>query len=173
MKEKTIIQDFRGELLAALPSDMTVRTAGGDSGAGPPLCIFEWSATRLPTENGHNSLGGILRDSNGDAIGREFHRYYLMEMDVTIRAYDEADRDTWLSDAADHFLPYEYDASAFDPDTTEWEIGDVAPRSNPVVEPDWYESGLVVRFKYMSRSQQEADTLESVQEGDVQISETI
>jgi hypothetical protein len=90
-----------------------------------------------------------------------------MELDIEIRAYDEADRDTWLSDVKDYFLPYEYDASAFHADTFEWEVGDAEPRSNPVVEPDWYASGLVVRFKYVSRVEQEASTLTSVQEGEV------
>jgi hypothetical protein len=90
-----------------------------------------------------------------------------MELDVSIRSYDEGKRDTWLSDVADHFLPYEYDATVFNADTTEWEVGDGQPRNNPVVEPDWYESGLTIRFKYVSRVEQDADTLTSVQEGPV------
>lgn len=165
MKEQTIVQQVLTDLNTALPATVTVRTGGGDDGAGPPLCILDWDATRLPGENGHNPLGKIVRDVNGDATGRELHRYYRMELDVVIRAYDESDRDVWLSDVADHFLPYEYDASAFHADTTEWEVGDAEPRSNPAVEPDWYESGLVVRFKYVSRVTQTDDTLGTVQEG--------
>ena len=167
MKEQEIVQQSLDVLADALPSSMTVRTDGGDGGAGPPLCILTWNAVRLPTENGANPLGKILRDAGGSAIGRELHRYYRMELDVEIRAYDEGDRDNWLSDVIDHFLPYEYDATAFHPDTTEWEVGDAEPRSNPVVEPDWYESGAAIRFKYVSRVEQEADTLTSVQEGPV------
>jgi hypothetical protein len=90
-----------------------------------------------------------------------------MVCDVVIRTYDEGRRDEWLSDAADHFLPFEYDASAFNSDTTEWEVGDAEPRSNPVVEPDWYESGVTIRFVYVSRVEQEAETLTAVQEGPV------
>ncbi|OYR54908.1 hypothetical protein DJ70_12830 [Halorubrum halodurans] len=86
-----------------------------------------------------------------------------MELDVTIRTYDESDRDVLLSDVADAFLPYEYDASVFHDDTTEWEIGDPSPRSNPVVEPDWYEGGLTIRFRYVSRVEQDASALTSTE----------
>jgi hypothetical protein len=109
VNEQEIIQKAITELNSALPGYVAVRTGGGDSGAGPPLCILNWDSTRL-NENGQNSLGRIVRDSAGDAIGREFHQYRRMELDVVIRAYDEGDRDTWLSDVAEYFLPYEYDA---------------------------------------------------------------
>lgn len=163
MNEQEIIQKAITELNSALPGYVAVRTGGGDSGAGPPLCILNWDSTRL-NENGQNSLGRIVRDSAGDAIGREFHQYRRMELDVVIRAYDEGDRDTWLSDVAEYFLPYEYDADLFHSDTTEWEVGDAEPRSNPVVEPDWYEGGLVIRFRYVSRAVRFYDALTSVQE---------
>lgn len=140
---------------------MTVRTEGGDSGAGPPLCILSWSTSRL-SENGANPLAAVLRDESGAATGREFHRLYEMELDVTIRADDEGDRDTWLSDVADAFTPYEYDSSLFHEDTTEWMVGNAQPRSNPVVEPDWYEGGLVIRFRYVSRVQRAADALTTI-----------
>ena len=166
MKEQTIVQQVLTDLNAALPSSVSARTGGGDSGAGPPLCILNWDSTRL-RENGANPFGKNIYDSNGNATGRELHRYHRMELDVVIRAYDESDRDVWLSDVADYFLPYEYDASDFHEDTTEWEVGDAEPRSNPAVEPDWYESGVVIRFKYVSRVEQDADALTSVQEGDV------
>jgi hypothetical protein len=55
----------------------------------------------------------------------------------------------------------------FHEDTFEWEVGDAEPRSNPAVEPDWYESGTMIRFKYVGRSVREAETLTSVQEGEV------
>jgi hypothetical protein len=162
VKERAIVQQALGDLRTALPQSLTIRTEGGDGGAGPPLCILDWNATRRRV-NGHNPFAGVIYDSQGNAIGRELHRNHEMELDITIRAYDESDRDEWLSDVADHFLAYEYDASAFNDDTTEWEVGDPAPRSNPVVEPDWYESGLVVRFMYVSRVEQSADALRSVQ----------
>jgi hypothetical protein len=88
-----------------------------------------------------------------------------MALDVTIRAYEEADRDVWLSDVEDAFSPFEYEPSLFHEDTTEWEIGEANPRSNPVVEPDWYEGGLTIRFKYVSRVLHDADRLTSVQDG--------
>ncbi|UBF22603.1 SPP1 gp17-like tail completion protein [Halorubrum tailed virus 25] len=161
MKEQDIIFNALSDLEAALPVNYTVRTRGGDAGAGPPLCILGWDSIRL-SENGANPLAGVLRDESGTATGKEFHRYHQMELDVTIRTYDESDRDTLLSDVADAFLPYEYDADEFHEDTTEWKVGNPTPRTNPVVEPDWYEGGLTIRFKYVSRVQQNADALTSI-----------
>jgi hypothetical protein len=88
-----------------------------------------------------------------------------MELDVVIRTYDESNRDILLSDVIDAFLPYEYDSSAFHDDTTEWEVGSPTPRSNPIVEPDWYEGGLTIRFKYVKRVETAENTLTSIQDG--------
>jgi hypothetical protein len=127
---------------------------------------MDWNAVRI-NENGAGPLGGLVRDGNGNVTGRELHRYYRMDLDVTVRTYDEGNRDVWLSDVADHFLVYEDDADLFHEDTFEWEVGDAEPRSNPAVEPDWYESGTMIRFKYVSRWVRQAETLTSVQEGEV------
>lgn len=150
---------------------MTVRTRGSDNPGGPPICLVDWDSVRI-SENGANPLAAILRDDDGDATGREFHRYHRMTFDLTIRTDDEGDRDFLLSDVADNFLPYEYDAEAFHKDTTEWEVGDPTPRSNAVVEPDWYEGGLTIRLIYVSRVQRSADTLTGVQDG-VYVDETL
>ena len=161
MKEQDIIFAVINDIKSALPNDIAVRTRGGDNGSSPPLCLIEWDSVRI-RENGSNPFADLLYDDQtGYAVGRELHRYHLMEIDVAIRTYDESDRDLLLSDVMDAFLPYEYDSSAFHEDTTEWEVGSPSPRSNPVVEPDWYEGGLTIRFKYVSRVEQEADTLTS------------
>lgn len=177
MNEQDIIFKVISDLQDALPPPFTVRTRGGDSGAKPPLCLVGWNARRLPTENGHNSFGGVIRDEiTGDATGRELHEYKRMELDVSVRAYDEGDRDMWLSDVEAAFLPYEYDASRFHDDTTEWEIGDTSPTSTPVVEPDWYESELAVGFKYVKRVADSDDPLTTVQggsNGGVYVDETL
>jgi len=162
VNEQEIIFKVISDLEAALPADYRVRTRGGDAPANPPLCLVEWDSTRL-SENGANPFGGFVRDQAGDATGRELHRDRLMSLDVELRTYNESDRDLLLSDVEDAFLPYEYDASNFHEDTTEWEIGAASPRSNPVVEPDWYEGGLDIRFKYVKRTVQGADPLETVQ----------
>jgi len=99
-----------------------------------------------------------------------------MELDLTIRAYEESDRDFLLSDVEDAFLSYEYDASAFHEDTTEWEVGSSEPRSVAVVEPDWYEGGIGIQFKYVSRVEQPGDQLLSVDNGEnggVYVDETL
>ena len=162
MKEQEIIFLAVSALDEILPSAYTIRTQGGDSPASPPLCLLNWDSTRI-SNNGANPFAEIVRDATGRATGREFHRYNLMELDITIRTYEESDRDTLLSDVADAFLPYEYDSNGFHEDTTEWEVGDPSPRSNPVVEPDWYEGGLELRFVYVSRVQQDAETLTSTE----------
>lgn len=165
MREQDVIFEAISQLEAALPSTVAVRTRGGDAVGSPPVCILDWNTIRLPTENGHNPFAAVTRDSDGTATGREFHRYYLMEMEVVVRAYDESDRDTWLSDVVDAFLPFEYDPAPFHTDTTEWEVGNASPRSNSVVEPDWYEAGLELSFTFVSRVQQTADPLSSVVDG--------
>ena len=166
MKEQEIVQQTLAELNTALPASVSARTSGGDAGAGPPLCILDWNAVRL-RENGAGPLGDLVRDGDGNVTGRELHRYYRMDLDVTVRTYDEGKRDVWLSDVADYFLAYEDNSALFHTDTFEWEVGDAEPRSNPAVEPDWYESGMMIRFKYVSRSVRDADALTSVQEGEV------
>jgi hypothetical protein len=88
-----------------------------------------------------------------------------MELDITVRTYDESERDILLSDVADAFLPYEYDASAFHEDTTEWQVGSPNPRSVAVVEPDWFEGGFDLQFKYVSRVVQPDSKLTAVNDG--------
>ena len=166
MNEQEIIFEMLLEIQSALPSGVAVRTAGGDAGASPPLCIVEWDSIRLPYEAGHRSVAGLVEDQSGNPVGEEFHRYHQMEIDIEARAYDESDRDTWLSDVADAFLIYESYADLFDEDTFEWQVGEIQPRSNPQVEPDWYEGGVTIRFKYVSRAQRTVDPLAEIVEGE-------
>lgn len=161
MKEQEIVFKIRADLARSLPTVYRVRTRGGDASASPPLCLIDWNSVRI-SENGANPFARPLRDGTGAATGRELHRYHRMELDVAIRTYDESERDLLLSDVVDAFLPYEYDSSAFHEDTAEWEVGNPTPRSNPVVEPDWYEGGLTIRFKYVSRVQQDDNSITSI-----------
>lgn len=164
MKEQEIIFKSVSTLRSMLPAGIGVRTRGGDQSGKPPVCILDWDSTRLG-ENGSNPYAGLIRDPVTDkAVGRELHRYHRMELDIEIRTYDESDRDILLSDVADAFLPYEYDASGFHDDTFEWEVGNPTPRSNPVVEPDWYSGGLTVQFKYVGRVEQNDESLTSIEQ---------
>lgn len=167
MKEQDIIFRILDEVEAVLPTEVTVRTSGGDASAGPPLCILSWDSTRLPYEGGHRPIGGkTVDETTGDQTGEELHRYHLMELDFTIRVREEGDRDRLLSRVIDAFLPFEAYSDLFHEDTTEWEVGGGSPRSNPVVEPDWYDGGLSIRFKYVSRVQRPGSPLLSVDEGE-------
>lgn len=166
MKEQEVIFQAIFELEAALPDTYTVRTRGGDASGKPPLCLLGWSSNRLRYEGGQNPFAAVIRQADGTAVGREHHRYHQMELDVAIRTYDESERDIRLSDVMDAFLPFEYDSDGFHPDTTEWVVGDPTPRSLSVIEPDWYEGGLTIRFKYVSRVQQTASALTSIEDGE-------
>ncbi|SEL17655.1 hypothetical protein [Haloferax larsenii] len=161
MNEQDAIQQILSELDAALPAEVGVRTAGGDMEATPPYVVVRWRSDRLSDENGANPFADFTRNGSGDATGREFHQYFEFTADCVVRTYDEGDRDTYLDLIDDAFLPYEYDSSAFNPDTADWRVGGSEPRSNPVVEPDWYEGGKVLKFKYVKRVSQSADTLTS------------
>lgn len=152
MNEQDIITQFLADLDASLPADVGARTDGGDENTNPPYVIVRWRSDRLRGENGSNPFADYTRDSvTGDATGREFHQYFEFVADCVVRTYDEGERDVLLDAVDDSFLPYEYDSDLFHADTAEWRVGGAEPRSNPAVEPDWYESGVVVRFKYVSR----------------------
>lgn len=165
MNEQTAIQTFISTLDAALPADVKVRTAGGDSTDTPPYVVVRWRSERLSHENGANPFAAVTRDPDtGDATGREFHQYYLATADCTVTSYDEGERDDLVDQIDDAFLPYEYDAGTFHADTSEWEVGNTQPGSLPVLEPDWYEARKTIRFRYVKRVTQAADPLTSTQE---------
>ena len=163
MNKQEVVFALIDRLEAVLSGDVAVRTRGGDGSAAPPAVILDWSTIRLD-ENGHNPLAGYTRDSNDHVTGLEFHRYYEMTADWTVRADTEAERDSLLDQVGDAFLPYEYDSAPFHPDTTEWRVGNDSPRSVPVVEPDWYEGGIPVYFRFVTETTQSADSLDSVTE---------
>lgn len=162
MNEQDIIQTFLSHLDSLLPPGIRARTDGGDENSQPPYVIVNWRTARLDNENGTNPFADFTRDPvSGDATGREFHQYNEFTADCVVRAYNEGERDTLLDAIDTAFLPYEHDSSLFHEDTAEWTIGGSEPRSNPVVEPDWYEGGKVVRFKYVKRVTTGASALTS------------
>lgn len=173
MKEAAIIQQIRSEIDEATEANVDVRTVGGDQNVGVPEVILEWNHSRIPGGNGHSSFGGYVTDSNGEKIGVEHHTYWTMEVDCVARFYTEADRDAALNTIQSAFIPYENDSSAFNADTREWDVGSTEPRNNPVLEPDWYEAGILLTFEYMKRVEETGkDTLSDI-EYDIQISESL
>lgn len=164
MNEQDIITQFLSDLTYSLPPNVEARTDGGDENTNPPYVIVRWRSERLRGENGTNPFAGVTRDPvAGNATGRELHQYFEFVADCVVRTYDESERDVLLDAVDDSFLPYEYDSELFHPDTAEWRVGGAEPRSNPAVEPDWYEGGKVVRFKYVKRVTQTTDTLGATQ----------
>lgn len=163
MKEQQFVFDFLDVLRNSVPDKYTVRTDGGDADATPPLCILKWNTTGSSV-GGHSPYAGTIRDENGDAIGRELHRYGRMECEITIRSYDEGERDTVGPSISDDLVPFMYDSDLFNEDTFEWAVGEFKPKSFSVVERDWYEGFVTVSCGYVRRVEQMADTLQDVQE---------
>jgi hypothetical protein len=153
MREDEILAQVKTDIESLTDSDVDVRLHGGDQDASPPEVIIQWNTSRLQNENGHHSRGGYLTDDVGNKTGEEHHVYFRMEIDCLIRYYDEVEKDKVADAIQMGFLPYEKHSSAFDEDTTEWRIGDTSPRSNVVIDPDWYESGIVLSFKYVKRTE--------------------
>lgn len=142
----------------------SVRTVGGDAEVSPPEVVLDWTATRLVNYNGANNLGGKTTDTSGDQTGWEYHRYYRMVVDCVVRSYKEVEREDLVDAIQDRLARYEYDASRFSADTTEWEVGTVSPETNPIVEPDWYQSSVPVEFTLLERVTETGDTLTTIQQ---------
>lgn len=172
MREDEIIGQIIQELEDATPTDVDVRTDGGDQTASPPEVILSASTTRI-NENGAKALAEVLRDDSGDALGQEFHIYFRMELECIVRYFDEVKRDQVLDDIHDAFLPYEYDATQFNRDTAEWEILGGASRHNSIVEKDWYTGSTMLTFKYVKRTDQSGPQPIDTINTDVQPDETI
>jgi hypothetical protein len=154
MKEHDILKYLLLDINDATPAEFDVRTEGGDEPADPPEVIVSWDATRLPNYNGHTTYVGPIRNSSGDAVGKEYHQYFTFDADMLVRHEDELTRDQILSDLHTYFAPYEADGTQFNPDTANWSLGVAGPRSNSFVEPDWYEAGVPVSFTYVKRAEQ-------------------
>lgn len=151
MNEDEIVAQLVSEVDAATASDVSVRTSGGDQTAEPDQVIINWDTGRVEL-NGHNSFGGYLTDGNGNNTGIEHHTYFQMEADCQLVFNDELKRDQAIDTIRDAFTPYEYDATKFDEDTAEWAVLMASPRSNDQFEPDWYVGGVVLRFWYVTRT---------------------
>lgn len=165
MREYEIIPQLKSDIESVTGNEVDVRTTGGDQDVDPPEVIIDWSATRLPNENGHNSFGEYITDDNGNHVGIEYHGYWRMEVDFRLRYYDEFTRDEVLDAVQMAFLPYEKDADAFNEDTARWEVGSAGPRENSVLEMDWYSAGVPVSFVYLKRSENDnMDYIESIED---------
>lgn len=161
MKEEDIIAQLIDEIDAATASNVGVRTDGGDADIDPPEVIIDFSSSRIDGVTGHTNLGGFTW-SGSDKTGWEFHQYYLATADCIARDTDEGGVHGLLNTIQDAFSPYEYNSDWFHADTREWAIGDVAPRDNPVMEPDWFQYGVPIQFEYVRKVTKSADTLDTV-----------
>lgn len=163
MREDSIIEKVRDILLNSLPSSVDVRTDGGDSAPQPPEVILGWSNFRLNEEQGHTAYAETLYNDSDVAMSKEYHMYFRMEVDCTIRYFDAITRDIMIDKIQSAFLPFESDSDAFHRDTAEWEVGGGRRNTNTFVENDWYEGGVLLSFKYVKRTQEPGgDTIEAI-----------
>lgn len=159
MKEHEILKYLILDISDAFSESVPVRTEGGDQSANPPEAVISWDSTRLENYQGHTPYKGPIRDSSGNAVGKEYHGYFLMDADVLVRHDDELKRDKMLDELHRKFVPVEDEPSIFDDDTSEWSVGVSSPRSNSFVEPDWYEMGVPISFTYLKRVEAEPENL--------------
>lgn len=164
MKKGDVKIALREHVVDVVDSDFWVRFDGGNQDADIPETIIDYSETRTPERNGHNSFGGYITDSDDNNIGIEYHGYWSVEVEFAVRSYEESIMDQTINDIATSFLPFERDARQFDADTEQWEAGEIEPRHNAVVEPDWYENAIIVRFNYLKRHEVTGmDAIEQIQ----------
>lgn len=164
MKEQDAIAKILDEVANAtsLATD-SVRTEGGDESVNPPEVIISWFSERLDTYNGANPYAGTATDASGNEDAFLFHLYYQMSVDCLVRAQKEIVKDNNINNIQDQFAEYEYDAARFHADTAEWSVGSSEPRNNPVMEPDWYQSAVPLRFVLVREIEVSEDTLGTVE----------
>jgi hypothetical protein len=164
MREDVILERILGDIINAVPNTVDVRVAGGDEDVDVPEVILEWRAVKQENANGHSPFAGMDTDQNGNHVARFFHAYYEMQIELTVRHPDEIEKDKIAHDIITALLPYEYNATAFDPETRLWSVGDITANENPVVEPDWFESAVLVDFEYIKEVREDApDYIESIE----------
>lgn len=163
MKQKDLIIQFRDVVQNATPNDVDVRVRGGDQDAEPPEAIIDWQIEGLSDANGHSPFGGARTDSNGNVVGKELHQYYRIELQTTIRMYDELSKDSVAMGLVSKFADFEYDSDLFDPDTRLWQTPELLPSDNAVFDPDWYESTVTTSCQFVHRTDgEDVETLERI-----------
>lgn len=174
MKEYDIISQMINELDAATAADVDVKTIGDDKDIDPPEVILDWDKRRLSDYNGHNSFGAYIKNNSDENIGIEHHAYFRMEVECIARSYDEFERDDLADTVEMAFIPYEKDATKFHRDTGEWDIEGTRPRENPVFEPEWFDSGVLVSFLFVKRMDDKnvPDPIRTIQQ-DVTVDESL
>lgn len=160
-----------------LPDEVTVRTEGGGEFIEFPMVIVSWSTRRLDRLQGNTPFAGATYEG-GKAVGRKLHAYFEMRLDLWLKTYDdepikqreegsfgEGGRDEVVDMMHGVFVPFEYDASKFHPDSFEFQVEDAISRADPKQEPNWFETDQTVTFRYVKEVvDSDVDTLETVQE---------
>lgn len=162
MDEKQAVWRTVEVLKDALPDEVTVRTEGGGEFMELPCVIVSWSTRRLDRLQGNNPYAGTKYDNDGNAVGRILHVYHEMRLDLWIKTYDDEpirqrEEGSWGEEGRDElvdmvqraFIPFEFDATAFDDDCFEFQVEEALSRADPKQEPNWFETDQIVTFRYM------------------------
>lgn len=169
MNRGDVVIGLLDDVRALVPDSISVRTQGGDQDTDPPEIILDYRENRMPYENGNTPFAGAVTDDNGNKVAKEYHTYWSVDADFQLRYYSERQRDAMVDIVQAAFVPYEADASKFDSDTREWQVASSGPRENTIVEPDWYEAGVLVQFEYIKRIEEDADTIEDIIVRDIDV----
>lgn len=153
MRDHKAIEEVIKIIRASTPGSVDVSIRAGDGSPELPAAIIDWSTFRMAGEHGHRPFAGKVYDDSGNLMGKEFHGYFNMEVDVTLRFYDPVARDKAYHDLQMDFLPYEGNSDAFHADATEFTIDGGTVSANTIVERDWHEAVLSVSFKYVKKTQ--------------------
>lgn len=158
MKESEILRKVIDDIDAVVPSGTPVQTKGGGGDKTPPAVVVSWDATRQ---------GGPVvefEEQDDGTTDRYYKYYYQMVLDLELTSEDELQSVDLGDSIGRSFMLYESSPSEFHSHTMQWSVGDIRPQSNPVVEPDWYETTCRISFGYMKvRTDTDVPTLNDIQ----------
>lgn len=166
MNDKELVQLVVSEADAATSSNVTVRTDGDgdDVQEDFPLAVIEWDSTRSTEDEGHSTFYEKDTDASGNEVGTIHQMKFNMELNFTFKSDSESTRDEFADTLQRHFLLYEGNTSALHSDTYQVNVGDVRPRKIQLVEPDWYQNGLIINIRYRKFVTAGGEPIETVNE---------
>lgn len=166
--EADVLVTVLGELRAALTAaslDIPVNTESGERAIHVPGIVVS-SPQFVPAQqvHGHQTYAGTTTDGAGTETGTEHHFYYWFEANIVARSEDEEQVDDILDVVFTHFAPNVDDPRAIHADFSQLAIEQATRRVDTLREPDWFESGRLLRILFVRRLTQGHDALAAVDE---------
>lgn len=165
MRDKELVQLAVSEADSALSSNTTVRTDGDgdDVQEDFPLAVLEWDSDRATEDEGHSTFYKYDTDNSGNETGIIRQMKFNMELDFTFKSDIEEVRDDMADNLQRHFLMYEGNTDNLHVDTYKVDVGDIRPRKTHIVEPDWYQNGLIINVRYKKFVTESGEPIDTVQ----------